>query len=265
MIAATTVVVCMVGVYRKHAWLYAAPCASAREGAMSAEEPHSRSTRGKTILKAIPILAIPVAVLGSIYGGISSPTEAAALGVLVVVFLGAVVYRQLRMAHFFSVTIQTAVLTGALMTMIFVIRVFSQVFIDAGVPFALADWLEDSKMSLVASLMLLNVMLLLIGALMDDVSGSVFAATLLLPVAASLGVDPLHFAAIVGVNLGLGNLTPPVAPLAFMAAGVAGGVRLRQFGPAMARMILFANVPVLILVTYVPEVVLWLPRSFGYL
>jgi C4-dicarboxylate transporter, DctM subunit len=92
----------------------------------------------------------------------------------------------------------------------------------------------------------------------DDISGSILAAVILMPVATRIGVDPIHFAAIVGTNLGLGNVTPPCAPLLFVAGSI-GGIELRHFIRPALRFMLVGHLPVVLLVTFVPELSLTLP------
>jgi TRAP-type C4-dicarboxylate transport system permease large subunit len=115
-------------------------------------------------------------------------------------------------------------------------------------------------------LLVVNILLIIMGMLMDDVSGCILAGIFLLPIAVHFGVNPLHFGAIVGVNLGLGNLTPPVAPLLYLAAGV-GDVPVKFYPPniytkTVVYLLLFGQLPVLILVTYLPELSLFLPKLY---
>ena len=95
--------------------------------------------------------------------------------------------------------------------------------------------------------------------LMDDMSGVLIASPLLLPIVRDLGVDPVHFAAIIGVNLGMGNITPPTAPLLYLGARIGNTSVNSMLKPTLA-MIVFAWIPTLLLTTYIPEVALWLPE-----
>jgi C4-dicarboxylate transporter DctM subunit len=106
-------------------------------------------------------------------------------------------------------------------------------------------------------LLLINRALIIVGMLIDDISGSILAAVILMPVATQVGVDPIHFAAIVRTNLGMGNVTPPCAPLLFVASSV-GEVELRNFIRPALRFILLGQLPVVMLVTYVPGLALTL-------
>jgi len=108
-------------------------------------------------------------------------------------------------------------------------------------------------------LLLINLVLLLIGMIVDDISGSILAAVVLLPLATAIGVHPIHFAAIVGVNLGLGNVSPPCAPMLYMAAGVSKISLDKYFGITM-KFLLFGHLPMVLIVTFIPELSLALPR-----
>jgi len=216
--------------------------------------------RGK---RALWVLLLPIVVLGSIYGGVASPTEAAGLGVVYVAFLGLLVYRSMNGREFFNATVAAGDLLGGLIIMIASLTLLSTVLVYEGTPFELADLVTDN-FSPWQALIIVNIILLIMGMIMDDISGSIVAASVVYPIAQDLGVDPLQFAAIVGVNLGLGNITPPVAPLLFMSSAVAGNIPMQRYIGYTIRFIVFVNIPVLILVTYVPEFSLFLPHLLGY-
>ena len=99
---------------------------------------------------------------------------------------------------------------------------------------------------------------------MDDCSATILAAPILLPVIIALGVSPIHFAAILGVNIGMGNVTPPTAPLLYLAGRISKAEVKEMLGPDIA-LICFAWFPTLILTTYIPAFGLFLPKLFGYL
>ena len=101
--------------------------------------------------------------------------------------------------------------------------------------------------------------MVIIGMLMDDVSGTLLVAPILIPIGNSLGVSPYQMAAILGVNLGMGNVTPPTAPFLYLGASICK-VETKDMMKPMLFILLFAYVPTLILTTYIPELSLWLPR-----
>jgi len=120
---------------------------------------------------------------------------------------------------------------------------------------------SDNKLVI---LVLINILLLLIGMIVDDISGSVLAAIIFLPIINQLGIDPIHFAAVVGVNLGLGNVSPPCAPMLYMAGGV-GKLSLDKYITPTLKFLCLGHLPIVFLVTFVPELSLFLPRLLlGY-
>lgn len=110
--------------------------------------------------------------------------------------------------------------------------------------------------------LLISLLLLLMGMIIDDVSGSVLAAIILSPVTQGIGLDPIHFAGIVDVNLGLGNISPPCAPLLYMAGVFARQPLSEYIGPTM-KFLLLGHGPMVLLVTFIPELSLWLPGLLG--
>jgi tripartite ATP-independent transporter DctM subunit len=213
--------------------------------------------------KSLLIMFMPIVVLGSIYGGIASPTEAASFGVIYIAFIASFVYRTMGFKGFFHATVDAGKLIGSLIFMIASLLFLSQILIYQGAPFELANFVS-SEMELWQGLLFINIILLLIGMIMDDISGSIIAASILYPVASELGIDPFHFVAIVGVNLGLGNITPPVAPLLFLTSGVAGNVPMNLYIGHLFKFIAFVHIPVLLLVTYIPSFGLYLPTLLGF-
>lgn len=217
----------------------------------------------RTAKKSSLVMLMPLVVLGSIYGGVASPTEAASFGVLYIIAISFFVYRVVDFKDFFDATVGAGKLIGALVFMIASLLFLSQVLIYQGAPFELAAFVSG-EMELWQGLLFINIILLLIGMIMDDISGSIIAASILYPVASELGVDPFHFVAIVGVNLGLGNITPPVAPLLFLTSGVAGNVPMNLYLGHLLKFIGIVHVPVLLVVTYIPEFSLYLPALLGF-
>ncbi|WP_417522181.1 TRAP transporter large permease [Marinobacter sp.] len=213
--------------------------------------------------KSYLIMLMPLIVLGSIYGGIASPTEAASFGVVYIALLAFFAYRTMDFECFYNATVGAGKLIGALIFMIASLLFLSQILIYQGAPFDLADFVSG-EMELWQGLLFINIILLLIGMIMDDISGSIIAASILYPVASELGVDPFHFVAIVGVNLGLGNITPPVAPLLFLTSGVAGNVPMNRYAGHLFKFIAFVHIPVLLLVTYIPTFSLYFPSLLGF-
>ena len=204
-------------------------------------------------------LLMPVIMLGGIYSGIFTPTEAAAVTVAYTVAVGFLIYRGLNSRTLVAAVIHAVMQTGTFMIILFFLFNLSRVLILDNVPNTLAAAMLGISENKYVVLLMINVLLLLIGMLVDDVSGGILAAIVLLPVAMQIGVHPIHFAAIVGTNLGLGNVTPPCAPLLFVASAVGEAPLSRLVGRTL-KLSLVGHLPIVFLVTYVPDIGLFLPR-----
>jgi tripartite ATP-independent transporter DctM subunit len=217
-----------------------------------------------TSRKALPALFFPLIVLGGIYSGVMTPTEAAAISIIYAIPVGIYIYRGMQWKDLRAIFIETGTTTGVVMVMLFVIMIVSRYFVMIDIPGKLNDFLMSISENKYVILLMCNIFMIIIGMLMDDVSGILLCTPLLLPLMKDIGVDPIHFAAIIGVNLGMGNVTPPTAPLLYLGCRMTGASLNATLPPTMA-MLLFAWMPTLLLTTYVPEIALFVPRLFGYL
>ena len=131
------------------------------------------------------------------------------------------------------------------------------------IPQEMANWIMAVSPNKYVILLLVNIFLLGIGMIMDDISGTVIAASLLFPVMEKLGVHPLHFAAMMGVNLGLGNVTPPTAPILYLAGRI-GKCKIEHYIKPALVLMYGGMLPVVLLTTYWPDLSLFLPKLFGF-
>ncbi len=214
---------------------------------------------GTTGTKAFWALLLPVFILGSIYSGIATPTEAAAIAFVYTVLVGFVFYRGLTLRNFPKAIGRAAVTTGSIIAVLFFLFVMSRAMVLEQVPKDVADALIALTENRIFVLLMINLILLLIGMIVDDVSGSVLAAIVLLPVATKIGVHPIHFAAIVGTNLGLGNVSPPCAPMLYMAAGISK-LSLDKYVVPTMKLLCLGHLPMVLIVTFIPDLSLALPR-----
>ncbi|WP_299949645.1 TRAP transporter large permease [uncultured Ruegeria sp.] len=210
-------------------------------------------------LVAFPALMMPIIILGGIYGGIMTPTEAAGVAVIYAIPIGFFVYKGLTWKIFLDTLKESGVTIGVVMVMIFMVLIVSRFLIFEDIPGMAEDLIFSISDNPIVVLLMINLTMILIGMIMDDFSGLILSATLLLPIAKSVGVDPIHFAAILGVNLGMGNITPPTAPLLFLGARVTNAPVQKMLGPTMI-FIGFAWLPTLLLTTFIPGIALWLPE-----
>lgn len=214
---------------------------------------------GRILLQGGPALFMPVLMLGGIYAGIFTPTEAAAVALTYGVLIGLLVYRTLGPRSLFRAFSEGGAICASVIAILFFLIIFGKLLSLEGVPGAISRGLVTISENYYVVLLFINIALLIIGMFLDDISGSILAAVVLMPVANEIGVHPIHFAAIVGTNLGLGNITPPCAPLLFVAGSVADQ-ELRHFIQPSLRFMLLGHLPVVLLVTYVPALSLALPN-----
>ncbi len=184
-------------------------------------------------VKASPALMMPVIILGGIYGGIMTPTEAAAVAVLYAIPVAMFVYRGLKMRNLVSTLIESATTTGVIMVMMFAVMILSRLYIMENLPDQIMTLLTSISENKFVLLMMINLFMLIMGMLMDDVSGVLLGTPILVPLVMKLGVDPVHFAAIMGVNLGMGNVTPPTAPLLYLSGRISGAPVTEMLKPTL--------------------------------
>ncbi|HON34042.1 MAG TPA: TRAP transporter large permease [Synergistales bacterium] len=214
---------------------------------------------GSATKRGIWSLLMPVIILGGIYGGITTPTESAAIAVFYGILVGFLVHRELTPKVLGRALVDSSTTTGVCVLMLFFVSILAKVYTMQRIPQQLADFMMTISNNKMVLLLLVNVFLLIIGMLMDDFSGTMLSAPLLLPLMVAIGVHPVHFAAIMGTNLGLGNVTPPCAPILYLAGRIGGASIDEYFKPALKFMV-FAQLPVILLTTYIPSLSMWLPR-----
>lgn len=217
---------------------------------------------GRSTKHAAFALFMPILVLGGIYGGIFTPTEAAGMSAVYAVLVGFAIYRTMTLKGM-SRNIKTSMITsGVVMILLFFILMVSRIMVTYQVPQQLTEFIFKFTTNKWLVLLMLNVILLLMGMLVDDVSGNILSAALLLPIAKSVGIDPVHFAAISVTNLSLGNITPPCAPMLYLAGLIGGNLPLNEYVKPASYFMIFGALPVILAVTYVPEFALVLVNLF---
>ena len=213
--------------------------------------------------RAVFALLLPLIILGGIYGGIATPTESAVVSVLYVIPVSMFVYKALTLKSLSRSLISAATTTGVLIIMLFFVMINTRIMTMEQIPQEISQWILSISTNKYVILLLINIFLLIIGMVMDDISGTILAASLLFPVMKSIGVEPLHFAAILGVNLGLGNVTPPTAPILFLAGRIGRSPIESYIKPGL--ILMFGGLlPVAIATTYWADLSLFLPRLFGF-
>ena len=214
----------------------------------------------KTSSRAFPALLMPIIILGGIYGGVMTPTEAAGIAVIYAIPVGFWVYKGLNRKNFTDAIVEAATTTGVVMVMFFMVMIVSRLLVLEDIPASLQDLILMVSENPIVTLIMVNIAMVVIGMLMDDVSGVLISGPLFFPIVTEVGMDPIQFAAVLGVNLGMGNITPPTAPLLFLGARV-GETPINEMMRPTIIMILFAWIPTLLLTTFVPQIALWLPTT----
>lgn len=218
--------------------------------------------RGRSLVAALPPAGAAVVILGSILGGIATPTEAAGLGVVYVILLS-IIYKKFTWRMLAKSLVQTVHTSGSVLLIVATAALFGWVLARERAPQAAADALLGITTYTVVFLVIINVLLLVVGALLESTSAILILVPVLAPVAATFGVNPYHFAAIVIFNLLLGLLTPPVGMVLFVLSSTTGykvSTIVRGVLPFFIPMLI-----VLLLVTFFPLISTGLPALLGYI
>ncbi len=206
-------------------------------------------------------LLLPVIILSGIYGGFVTPMEAASVGVFYIIIVG-FIYRTMTLRRFANNLFETGMVIGCIVALIFFFLVISRILILERVSDAILAWMMSISTNKWVLMGMLNILMIFLGMTMDDYSATMIVAIILLPVAKSIGFDPYHFAGIAGLNIGLGLITPPVAPLLYFAEVILG-VPLYTYIKPVFYYIIFAYLPALIVTIFVPALSTTLPYLFA--
>jgi len=223
-------------------------------------EPFSLRRLGRTFIAAIPAFIMPVVIVGGIIGGIFTPTEAAAVAVLCGLIISIYIYKEIGFKAIPSMVLRAAAISAAVMMIIGTASVFSWLIASQNVPALIADLLHEATNNPLVFLLLMNFLLIFIGMFMEGISAILVMVPVLLPIATSFEIDPLHFGVIVVMNLSIGMITPPYGITLYVASSVANRSVLqvsRKIGLPFS--LIFA---ILMLTTIWPELVTYLPDLF---
>ncbi|MCO8145294.1 TRAP transporter large permease [Rhodovulum tesquicola] len=219
------------------------------------EDGADRPRLGPALWAALPALMVPVVILGGIYSGIFTPTEASAVAVATALIVGIGVYRDLRLRDLPGVLKKTVIATSAIMLIISAAALFSFLVTRSGLPNEIAAWFRDVFESRIAFLLAVNLLLLVVGMFIETSAAILVLAPILAPIAVAYGVDPVHFGLIVVVNLALGMITPPLGVNLFAACAVAR-LPVERIIPQLLWFVLTVFAALMV-ITYVPAITLW--------
>jgi len=186
--------------------------------------------RALIVLRASPTLSIPVIIVGSIASGLANPTEAAGVGALAAALVGRYITREFRWRMLPDIMLRSAIYAAIVLFLVAAAAVFSWLLIYGKVPQMVAAWIQTVADTPLAFLLIANLILLVIGTVIDGIPGLIMTVPILLPVATGIyGIDPIHFGVVVVINLVLGLMSPPVGLCFFVAAAVTGAKPGKMF------------------------------------
>ncbi|MGG2480306.1 TRAP transporter large permease [Brevibacillus borstelensis] len=215
------------------------------------------SHRWQAFKEALLALLMPVIILGGIYGGFFTPTEAAVIAVLYALIVGVFVYREVKWKQLVEIFSKSAITTSIIMIIISAAGMFGWILTREQVPQKIAAAFTAFSDNPIIFLALINLLLIFVGMFFETSASIIILAPLLTPIAVQLGIDPVHFGMIMIVNLAMGMVTPPVGVNLFVACQIAG-IKLEELTKALIPFFIMLIVDILI-ITYVPAISTWLP------
>ncbi|MDO8038434.1 TRAP transporter large permease [Janthinobacterium sp. SUN137] len=218
----------------------------------------SWSERFVTFKKSAWGLLLIVIVMGGIYSGAFTPTEAAAMAAVYAFIIAVFVYKDLKIKQVGKVLLDSAAMSAMLLYIITNAVLFSFLMTSENIPQAMAEWITGKGLGVISFLLVVNVLLLLAGNVMEPSSIVLIMAPILFPVAMKLGIDPVHFGILIVVNMEVGMCHPPVGLNLYVASGITK-MGISELTVAVMPWLL-TMLGFLVLITYVPQISLWLPN-----
>ena len=213
---------------------------------------------GQRTFAAFPALLCPLIVLGGIYGGIFTPTEAAAVAVVYSALIGVAVYRRLKLRSAWKATLETISACGMLFVLVVFAIIFTRTLVKEGAGQAIATFAMAITNNPYVLLFIIIILLLILGMFIENISIMLVITPLLMPLLHSMGFNLIHMGSMIVLAMGIALTTPPFADALFLGARI-GGIPFHALVRPLLPFILLAAIPVLLIVAYVPQVSLWLP------
>lgn len=232
-----------------------------RAGYRGGSEPLSLAKIGSALYHGFWSLLAPLVILGGIYAGFFTPTEAAIVAIFYTLVVGIFIYREIRLTEIFKSLEATTWLSGRVLLVLFTATIFGRVLVENQIPAHLAQQLLGFTSNIYAIWAILIVFLLFVGMFMETLAAIMILVPVMLPVAYSVGIDPIHFGVVMICTLSVGFMTPPLGENLFIASGISKvsieEVSMRAFPFAVAATIAIAVIAVF------PQISLWLPGVMG--
>lgn len=225
-------------------------------------ERFSAAQKWQAIWDAKWALLVPVIILGGIYGGVFTPTEAAAIGVIYGFVVGLFIHKELKLRDLYKVIAESALTSATVIVIVGTATIFGRVLAIERIPFMIADYIVSLTDNPILILLLINVLLMFVGMFMETLAAIIILVPILLPVVVAVGVDPVHFGIVMILNLAVGMVTPPVGVNLFVGARV-GETTLEKASVGAIPFILIMIV-VLLVITYIPAISLFPLKLMGY-
>lgn len=206
--------------------------------------------------KAILAILMPVIILGGIYGGIFTPTEASVVAVVYGLIVGLIIYREIKLKDLPEIFISSAVTSAVIMFIISCASIFGFLLTREQIPLQLSDAMLSITTNPIFIIIIINIILLIVGTFLETAAAIVILAPILVPIATAAGMDPVHFGIVMVVNLAIGMITPPVGINLFVASNIAN-LRLEKVIRAIIPFIIILIVDVLLL-SFIPSISLFL-------
>ncbi|PZX03908.1 tripartite ATP-independent transporter DctM subunit [Psychrobacillus insolitus] len=223
---------------------------------------HKRATFkeiGKALFNVLPALLVPFIIIAGILSGVFTPTESAAIACFVALVVGTFMYREIKFNKLPGIFVNTAISTATITMLIAMANLFGWMLSFERVPQDIASWMVSLTDNPLVFLLIVNIFLLIVGMFMDGIAALIILVPIFTPLIANYGIDPIHFGVIICINLTIGVLTPPVGTGLYIASSLAN-VKLEKLIKAIWPF-LVASVIALLVITYVPQIVLWLPNA----
>jgi C4-dicarboxylate transporter DctM subunit len=216
---------------------------------------------GRTTRQGAWALGMPIIILGGIYTGVFSPTEAAGVACLYAIVVAVFIHRDLTWSGLWKVTLESVILTAQVLIIVAAAALFARLLTIAGVPQGIATWIQEMQLSPIMVMLLINILLLAVGCVVDPASAILVLAPILKPIVVQAGIDPIHFGVVMTVNLSIGMFTPPFGLNIFVIQGM-----FKVPLPTLYRglvPVIGVNLLALAIITAWPGLTLWLVRLIG--
>lgn len=225
---------------------------------MNHEDTYTWGDRGKAFKRAILALMMPIIILGGIYSGVFTPTEASVVATVYALVVAMFIYRTIKWQDLASIFYDSAVMSAIILIIISCAGLFSWVLTYNGIPGLIANWFAGISESPFIFLLLINLFLFLLGMFFDVGASIIILAPILVPIAQGFGIDPVHFGLIMIINLSMGMITPPLGVNLFVVCQIANTKLEALIKPLFAYV--FIVIIDLLIISYIPSITMWLPN-----